>query len=238
LDFFQDLTDMLQLNLSETEIQQLNYERYHYPCPIVQKRIQAVYVKGTNKLSAEATSKIVGLNRKSVNYWIHIYKDGGFKALCQFNYGTNKSELESYSTDIMKSFTECPPMNSSEAVSRIKDMTGICRSPTQVRTFMKRHGFRYIKTGHIPAKADVEKQQAWLKSTLGPAIEQAKNQECYLFVYGCCSFYFTTIYLCFMDIATVIHKGIFRSKQDQCSGCCKCDHEKSYYLEQQYLYQC
>ena len=35
---------MLPLNLSKTEIQRLNYERYHYPDPLVQKRIQAVYL--------------------------------------------------------------------------------------------------------------------------------------------------------------------------------------------------
>ena len=45
---------------------------------------------------------------------------------------------------------------------------------------MKRHGLRYIKTGHIPAKADAEKQQKWVKTTLEPAIAEAQNGECQL----------------------------------------------------------
>ena len=59
-------------------------------------------------------------------------------------------------------------------------MTGISRSPSQVRSFMKRHGLRCMKTGHIPAKADTEKQQEWMKTTLEPAIEEAQNKKCHL----------------------------------------------------------
>jgi hypothetical protein len=40
---------------------------------------------------------------------------------------------------------------------------------------MKRHGSSYIKTGHIPSKADAEKQQQWIKTTLYPAIKEARS---------------------------------------------------------------
>ena len=45
---------------------------------------------------------------------------------------------------------------------------------------MKHNGLRYIKTGHIPAKADTEKQRQWVKSTLEPAITEAQNGEYHL----------------------------------------------------------
>jgi len=108
------------------------------------------------------------------------YQQGGFDALCQFNYGTNESALENHACGILQSFTERPPMSSCEAKSRIEELTGISRSPSQVRAFMKRHKLRYLKTGHIPAKADTEKQQEWVKSTLEPAITEAQNGECHL----------------------------------------------------------
>ena len=171
---------MLQINLSETEIQRLNYERYYYPCPTVQKRIQALYIKATTEMSNEMIGIVVGLNRDSVGDWIKRYQQGGFEALCQFKYGTNKSELENHSGSILKSFTRQPPMNSNEAKARIEEMTGIRRSPSQVRSFMNRHGLRYIKTGHIPAKADAQKQQEWMKTTLEPAIKEAQNKKCHL----------------------------------------------------------
>ena len=53
-------------------------------------------------------------------------------------------------------------------------------SPFQVRTFMKKHGLQYIKTGHIPAKADVEKQRNWVTTTVEPAIKEALKGECHL----------------------------------------------------------
>lgn len=171
---------MLQINLSDAEIQELNYERFYYPCPIVQKRIHAVYMKATTRLSNIMIGQLCGLHRHSVSHWIKIYEGGGFESLCEFNYGTNKSELENHSTNILKSFIKQPPMNACEAKQRIEDMTGISRSPSQVRAFMKRHGLRYIKTGHIPAKADTEKQQQWVKTTLEPAIKEAQNGECHL----------------------------------------------------------
>jgi hypothetical protein len=71
-------------------------------------------------------------------------------------------------------------MSACEAKSRIEKLTGVSRSPSQVRTFMKKHGLHYIKTGYIPAKADVEKQRQWVKSTLVPAIEEAQKGECHL----------------------------------------------------------
>jgi transposase len=171
---------MLQLNLSETEIKRLNYERFHYPCPIVQKRIHAVYMKATSKLTNAEVGKFAELHRHTVGKWMHAYKQGGFEALCQFNYGTNKSTLENHSDSILKSFSERPPMNSNEAKVRIEEMTGISRGPSQVRAFMKRHKLRYIKIGHIPAKADVEKQQQWVATTLEPVINEAQNGECQL----------------------------------------------------------
>ncbi len=172
--------DMLQINLSAAEIQRLNYERYHYPCPMVQKRIHAVFIKASVKMSNKAIGHIVGLNLNAVGDCIHAYQEGGLDALCQYNYGTNTSELEKHSESILQSFTEHPPMNSCEAKSRIEKLTGIGRSPSQVRAFMKRHGLRHRKTGHIPAKADTKKQREWMKTTLEPAIKEAENGTCHL----------------------------------------------------------
>lgn len=171
---------MLQINLSDAEIQQLNYERFYYPCPHVQKRIHAIYIKATVKLSNEMIGHLTGLHRHSVKHWMDVYHAGGFEALCQFNYGTNTSDLEHHSESILESLTERPPMTSNEAKARIEELTGISRSPSQVRAFMKRHGLRYLQTGHIPAKADTVKQQQWVAEKLEPAIKEAQNGECHL----------------------------------------------------------
>ena len=60
-------------------------------------------------------------------------------------------------------------------------MTGIGRSEQQVRAFMKRHELKFIKCGHIPAKADNDKQHQWVETELKPVIEAAQKEQVHLF---------------------------------------------------------
>ncbi len=198
---------MLQINISNAEIQKLNYERYYYPCPTVQKRIHVVYMKATTELSKTMIGALCGLHRNSVMYWIEVYQSEGFEGLCQFNYGTNESELENHSKSILKNFAQRPPMSASEAKSRIEELTGISRSPSQVRRFMNRHGLRYLQTGHIPANADSEKQQQWVKEKLEPAIEEAQNGECHLLFLDAAHFILQPFICALWCVARLFIKG-------------------------------
>ena len=171
----------LKFNVSEAEIEKLNYERYAYPDPMVQKRILAVYLKATLGWNNSIIGQIVGLHYNAVGEWINAYKKNGFESLLRNNYGSNKSELETHAVSILKSFLRQPPMTSAEATDRIREMTGINRSSQQVRTFMKRHELKFIKCGHIPAKADNDKQHQWVETELKPVIEAAQKEEVHLF---------------------------------------------------------
>ena len=46
---------------------------------------------------------------------------------------------------------------------------------------MKGHGLRFIKCGHIPAKANNEQQHQWVTDKLQPAIEAAQQGKVHLF---------------------------------------------------------
>src|SRR5665213_1960868 len=170
----------LQFNISEAEIEKLNYERYAYPDPLIQKRIFAVYLKATFGWNNSIIGQTVGLHYNGVGKWISAYKKNGFEALLNNDYGRRKSELENHADSILKSFQIQPPMTAAEAADRIREMTGISRSTQQVRAFMKRHELRFIKCGHIPAKADNDKQQQWVETELKPVIEAAQKEELHL----------------------------------------------------------
>lgn len=171
----------LQLKISEAELEKLNYERYAYPDPMIQKRIFAVYLKVTLGWSNSTIGQIVDLHYNAVGKWINAYNTKGFEALLNNNYGRKKSELENHADSILKSFQIQPPITSAEATDRIKKMTGISRSDQQVRAFMYRHGLKFIKCGHIPAKADNDKQHQWVETELKPVIEAAQKKEVHLF---------------------------------------------------------
>ena len=170
----------LLLNLSEAEIEKLNYERYAYPDPMVQKRIFAVYLKAQFGWTNSTIGLAVGLHHNTVGQWINEYKANGFEALLTNHYGTNKSDLENHAESLLSSFEKQPPLTSGEAAQRIKEMTGIVRSTQQVRTFMKRHHLKFIKCGHIPSKANNEAQHQWVDTELKPAIEAAQRGEIHL----------------------------------------------------------
>jgi len=171
---------MLPLNLSKAKIQQLKYERFHYPCPLVQKRLTAVHLFATIDASLSTIGTMSGLHRQTVVYWINVFREQGIEAMYRVNYGTNQSLLDQHADSIIHSFQNNPPRNAREAKVRIEQMTGISRSPTQVRSFLHRHGLHYIRMGHIPAKADTEKQRQWVNTTLTPVIEEAQRGECQL----------------------------------------------------------
>ena len=176
----QNLCKMRTINLSTSETGKLNYERYYYPCPIVQKRIQAVYLKAILNKSDSEIGRIVDLHRNGVALWVNIYLHQGFEALCKVDYGKNKSQLELFTDSIVTSFEKRPPSKVSEALSRIVEMTGIKRGVSQIRSFLQRNCFKCIKTGHIPAKADSQKQHDWAENILTPVIEKAEKNECNL----------------------------------------------------------
>jgi transposase len=171
---------MRTINLSTSEKDKLNYERFYYPCPIVQKRIHAVYLKAMLCKSDSVIGRIVDLHRNNVAIWIKEYQTGGIEALYVVGYGTNKSRLAMHSDSIVSAFELTPPKKITEAISCIEKLTGIKRGITQVKSFMKRLGFRYRKMGHVPAKADNQKQHEWVESQLEPVIDKARNNECQL----------------------------------------------------------
>ncbi len=171
----------LPFKISEAEIEKLSYERYEYPQPMVQKRIFAIYLKVKFNYTNQSIGLITGLHYNMVAFWIKVYKQKGFEGLLINHYGTNKSELENHAENILDSFLQQPPMNTAEAKQRISEMTGISRSEQQVRAFMKRHGLKFLKCGHIPAKADNEAQHQWVETELKPVIEAAQQGNVHLF---------------------------------------------------------
>jgi len=61
-----------KLILGSEELARLNYERYHYPCPIVQKRLHSVYIKASSNLSNKEIWNIMGAHPNSLSKWIAI----------------------------------------------------------------------------------------------------------------------------------------------------------------------
>ncbi len=171
---------MLTIQLTEAELQKINHERFYNPCPIVQKRLHVLYLK-VKQYRHKMIADILQMHPNSVTNYLKMYQAGGLERLKQVNYGTNTSQLEPHRISLEEEFRQHPPISTNEAIQKVETLTGIRRSPTRVKAWMKRVGLKYRKIAYVPAKADPQEQAEWLQTKLEPCIEQAQQGNCHLF---------------------------------------------------------
>ena len=146
-------------------------------------------------------------HRNSISEWIDIYRQGGYDAIVQVGYGTNKSELETHAASITELFTTHPPRSLKEAVLKVKELTSIQRSPSCLWSFMKRHQFRFLKTGHIPAKVNTTDQHQWVDTTLKPVIKAAQQGDVHLLFLDAAHFTLQPFLCCLWSVVRIFIKA-------------------------------
>ncbi len=165
---------MMYLEFSEEEQQSLYYERFHHPHPRVQKKMEALWLK-SQKLPHHQISNLAGIAPNTLRSYLRDYQAGGIEKLKEINFYRPQSELENHRSTLKAYFQKNPPATMNEAREKIEELTGIRRSPTQVRKFLKSMGMRCLKVGFIPGKADPEVQEEYKKEKLEPRLEEAKE---------------------------------------------------------------
>lgn len=185
----------IKLEFSQEEREKIAYERYHYPDPKVQRRLDALHLKG-HGLSHKEIQKICGIqSRTTLSKYFKIYEAEGVEGLKRFEYQGRTNELLEQGPTLAALFEATPPHTSAQAQAMIEAATGVRRSPTQVRTFLHRLGLRYRKVGQVPGKAmdpeQQEKQAQFQREELESRYAEAQAGERILlfmdaahFVYG------------------------------------------------------
>jgi len=171
---------MLKMEFTEKEIEELHCERMHHPHPRVRRRCEVVYLKALG-FSHKEIGRIMRLSQPTVRNHLGMYQAGGLEKLKELNFYRPVSELEAHREKVKAEFETNPPKTIDEAVKRIEELTGIRRSPTQVRRFLKGLGMKRLRVGHVPAKADPEKQKAFLEEELEPRLEEARQGKRHVF---------------------------------------------------------
>jgi transposase len=153
---------MIEIEFTEEEMQALNYERYHHPHPQVQRKMEALWLK-SQKLSHEEICRLTGISSNTLRRYLREYQRGGIEALKELNVYQPQSELNQHTAAIEAYFREHPPASVKEAMAKIEELTGIKRSENRVREFLKSIGLAPRKAGTIPAKADPDEQETFIK---------------------------------------------------------------------------
>ena len=165
---------MIRISFTELDIKQLRYERFHHPHPRVQRKTEAVLLKSTG-MKHKDICVITGICGNTLRNYLRDYADGGIERLKKVNFYRPESELEQHRETIKEYFLEHPPADMKEATAAVEQLTGIGRSENRVRVYLKSIGMKRRKAGMIPAKADPEKQERFVREKLNPRLKEAEQ---------------------------------------------------------------
>ena len=127
-----------QLQFTPEIREALNYERYHHPVPLVPRRMEVLWLK-SHELPHALLAKLAGVSENTLREYFQLYAEGGIEKLKEVNFYRPGSELHLHTSTLEAHFRSHPPATIKEAQSEIEALTGIKRSETQVREFLKKN---------------------------------------------------------------------------------------------------
>lgn len=128
----------IQLTFTPEVQKELNHERYHHPVPMVQRRMEVLWLK-SHGLPHEQIARLAGVSENTIRDYFLLYQEGGLDKLKEVNLYRPTSELDTHITSLEEHFRQHPLATIKEAQHEIEQLTGIKRSETQVREFLKKN---------------------------------------------------------------------------------------------------
>ena len=128
----------MQLEFTPAIQDALNYERYHHPLPLVQRRMEALWLK-SHGLAHGQIAQLVNITENTLRDYFQLYLAGGVERLKEVASQGPESALQEHYASLEAYFRAQPPATIKEAQSKIAALTGIKRSETQVREFLKKN---------------------------------------------------------------------------------------------------
>jgi len=165
---------MIKIEFTDEGMKALNYERYHHPHPRVQRKMEVLWLK-SQKTKHKDICRLAGISPNTLRSYLRKYKACGIDGLKEVNFSKPQSELKQHTTTIEAYFYEHPPASVKEAMAKIEELTGIKLSENRVREFLRSIGMAPRKVGMIPAKADPDKQERFIKEELEPRLKEAES---------------------------------------------------------------
>ena len=106
------------------EIQKaLNYERYQHPSPVVQKRMETLWLK-SHDLPHWQIAQLAGECENTMRSYFALYEAGGLEKLKEIAVYRPQSQLVTHTTTVEAYFQANPPASVKEAQHEIEELTG------------------------------------------------------------------------------------------------------------------
>jgi transposase len=115
----------------------LQYERCRHPHPRVQQKMEVVWLKSRGLAHVEI-ARLAGLSLRSVQRYLDEFLDGGIDRLYQLRWKGTSCPLDDHRDTLEEYFVAHPPRSAREARDVIERLTGVRRSLTRVRVWLKK----------------------------------------------------------------------------------------------------
>lgn len=133
----------IQFDFTPETLKELLYQRYNHLVPLVQRRMEALWLKAHGLPHAQI-AVLVGVTENTIRDYFELYQEGGIEKLKELNYYQPTSQLASHSVSLEAHFKEHPPASVKQAQHEIELITNVHRSETQVREFLKKNSISVV----------------------------------------------------------------------------------------------
>jgi len=175
---------MLRVTFTEQDIQVLDTARRTSTSPIVRRRAEALYLKAKG-LRHSDIQRVCAITRTTLASYLHAFVDGGTAAVTRVQHQGQPSALNAYQTQLEAHFRAHPPQTVAQAQAAIAQQSGIKRSPSQIRAFLRRMGMKVRQTATIPARATEpdkqREQESFEHQQLQPRLAEVRQAKRSLF---------------------------------------------------------
>ena len=128
-----------RLEFTPEILKELNYQRYHHLVPLVQRRMEAIWFVKAHQLPHAQIAVLVDVTENTIRDYFELYQAGGVEKLKEIHYYQPESELKEHIVSLEAYFREHPPATIKQAQHEVEIITGIKRSESQVREFLKKN---------------------------------------------------------------------------------------------------
>ena len=128
---------MRTFHFSQQDLDAIRRERYGHSHPRVQQKLEVLWLKHLG-YSHTAIAAAADLSRRTVQRYLDAYLAGGLQRVCHLAWHGTTSALQEHSDRLAECLLTNPPRSTAEAQATIERLTGVRRSLTQVRRFLKK----------------------------------------------------------------------------------------------------
>ena len=154
---------MYNIILTSGEFESLRKELFSCPDPRICKKLHGILLVAQN-VERQIICQHLGITKNTLLAYVKLFLAEGLAGLQRNNYHKPVSPLEAHSTTLEEYFDKHPPHSVNQAIDDIKQLTGLAYKKSFVHKFLVSKGYRFRKTGGIPAQANVALQGEFKKN--------------------------------------------------------------------------